>query len=272
MNPVAIHIGPFEIRWYGLLIVTGILAAAYVASREARRRGQDPERIWDGLILCLIGGIVGARLYHVFSTPADGSLGWWYYRQNPIAILKIWEGGLGIYGAVIGGAIGLWIYTRWAKLSFLQWADFAAPGLLLAQAIGRWGNFANQELYGPPTNLPWGIYIPLEKRLPGLEAYERFHPVFLYESLFCLLGFILFLVFARKWAAKLRNGDVFFAYLIYYPLGRFFLEMLRPDAWKMGSLAAAQVFALVAIALGILGLVLNHRKRTPVPVEQPPAE
>ena len=272
MNPIALRVGPFEVRWYGLLIVTGILAAAYIASREARRRGEDPEQVWNGLILCLIGGILGARLYHVFSTPADGSLGWWYYRQNPIAILKIWEGGLAIYGAVIGGAIGLWIYTRYAKLPFLRWADFATPGLLLAQAIGRWGNFVNQELYGPPTDLPWGIYIPLAKRLPGLEAYERFHPVFLYESLFCLFGFILFMIFARKWAAKLRDGDVFFAYLIYYPFGRFFIEMLRPDAWKLGGLAAAQVFAIIAVLVGIACLALNHRRRQPVPAVESVAE
>lgn len=271
MNPIAFQIGPFAVRWYGLLIVTGILVAAYVATREARRRGEDPEHVWNGLILCLVGGIIGARLYHVFSSPADGSLGWWYYRQNPIAILKIWEGGLAIYGAVVGGAIGLWIYTRWAKLKFFRWADVAAPGLLLAQAIGRWGNFANQELYGPPTDLPWGIYIAPERRLPGLENYERFHPVFLYESLFCLLGFILFMIFARRWAPRLRDGDVFFAYLIYYPFGRFFIEMLRPDAWKLGGLAAAQVFAIIAVVIGAAGIAINHLRKQATPAE-PAAE
>lgn len=271
MDPIAITIGPFSIHWYGLLIVTGVLAAAYIATVEARRRGDDPEHVWNGLILCLIFGIIGARLYHVFSTPSDGSLGWWYYRNNPIAILKIWEGGLGIYGAVFGGAFGLWLYTRFAKLSFLRWADAAAPGLLLAQAIGRWGNFINKELYGPPTDLPWGIYIPPEKRLPGLEAYERFHPVFLYESLFCLLGFILFMVFARRWAPKLRDGDVFLAYLIYYPFGRIFIEMLRPDAWKVGGIAAAQLVALACILVAIGGIWLNHRRK-PAIVEEPTPE
>jgi phosphatidylglycerol:prolipoprotein diacylglycerol transferase len=264
MNPVAIQIGPISVRWYGLLIVAGILAATYVATVEARRRGEDTEHVWNGLTLCIVFGIIGARLYHVFSSPADGSLGWWYYRNNPLAILKIWEGGLAIYGAVAGGAIGLFIYTRTSKLKFLRWADMAAPGVLLAQAIGRWGNFVNQEAYGPPTSLPWGIFISPEKRIPGLEDYERFHPVFFYESMFCLIGFVLFMVFVRKWAVKLKDGDVIFAYMIYYPFGRFFIEFLRPDAWKLGSMAAAQVFALIAVAIGVAGILFNHlRKRVP---------
>jgi phosphatidylglycerol:prolipoprotein diacylglycerol transferase len=268
MSPIIVQIGPFAVRWYGVLIVTGVLAAAYVASIEAKRRGDNPDHVWNGLIFALIFGIIGARLYHVFSTPADGSLGWAYYKANPIAILEIWNGGLGIYGAVAGGAFGLWIYTRIAKIPFLRWTDIAAPGVLLAQAIGRWGNFFNQELYGPPSNLPWAIYIPPEKRLPGLEAYDHFHPVFLYESLLTLIGFVLFMVFVRKWAAKLKTGDVIFAYMIFYPIVRFFIEFLRPDAWKLGTLAAAQVFALIIAVVGVAGILVNHLVRRDL-VEQP---
>jgi phosphatidylglycerol---prolipoprotein diacylglyceryl transferase len=258
MDPVAIHLGPLAIRWYGIMIVLGVILAAYVASIEAKRRGENPDHVWNALLIVLICGIVGARLYHVFSSPAGGSLGWSYYRQNPLAIFQIWKGGLAIYGAVAGGAIGLWLYVRWSKLSFLRWVDIVAPGVILAQAVGRWGNFFNQELYGPPTDLPWGITIAPQYRLPGFESFSKFHPVFLYESLFCLIGFILLMVLARRAKTSLLDGDVFFAYMIYYPAGRFFIEFLRPDAWKFGGIAAAQVFALILVAAGAAAIVLRH--------------
>jgi len=129
MDPIVFRLGPLAVHWYGIIIVAATLVGAYVASLEARRRGQDPNHVWDALLLCLFLGIIGARLYHVFSSPRGGMLGWDYYRQNPIAILQIWRGGLGIYGAVVGGLLGIYIYARLNKLSFLQWGRhwYAGP-------------------------------------------------------------------------------------------------------------------------------------------------
>ncbi|UCC64775.1 MAG: prolipoprotein diacylglyceryl transferase [Anaerolineae bacterium] len=266
MNPVAFTIGPIPVYWYGITIVSAAIAGAWVAATEAKRRGLDPEEVWNGLIVALIMGIIGARLYHVFSSPVGGSVGWSYYRQNPLAILKIWEGGLGIYGAIIGGVIGVLLYCWVRKFKPLEWLDVGAPGLALAQVIGRWGNFVNQELYGPPTDLPWGIRIPLENRYlehRELPPETRFHPVFLYESLWSLIGFALLMWIGRRFKDRLRKGDIFLLYLVWYPLGRFLIEFLRPDAWMLGPLAAAQVFALIAIALAILGIIYLHRRPLP---------
>lgn len=170
-NPVLFHIGPVTVYWYGVLIMTGVLVATWVAGRQAQHNGDDPEHIMNALLLCLLLGVLGARLYHVISALP-------YYSQHPGEILGWQMAGFGIYGAVIGGLLGLWIYTRRHKLSFLRWADYVAPGLALAQAIGRWGNFFNQELYGYPTSLPWGIYIAPQNRLPGLSSTSASTPRF----------------------------------------------------------------------------------------------
>ena len=267
MNPVLVRIGPFAIRWYGLLIVIGALLAGYIASLEAKRKGDNPEHIWDALAVVLITGLIGARLYHVFSSPA-GSIGWSYYRRHPLDIIAFWRGGfagLGIYGAVAGGTLGLLAYTYWNRLSFLRWADYAAPGLILAQAIGRWGNFINQELYGYPTTLPWGITIDAAHRIPpydDLTKYPletRFHPVFLYESLWNFLCFGLLMFLARRYEDRLLEGDVFTAYFILYPFGRLFTEALRPDAWRVAGIPVAQIIAVVCIAGA--GAILWYRHR-----------
>ncbi len=273
MDPVAFRIGPLQVHWYGILIVSGAVLGAFVAARLARRKGENPEHVWNMLTVVLLLGILGARLYHVFSRPSGGFIGWDYYREHPIEIIAFWNGGfrgLGIYGGFIGGVIGLFLYTYLAKLRFFRWVDFAAPGLLLAQAIGRWGNFINQELYGPPTTLPWGIPIDCQHRfgdylcppLGTVPADTRFHPTFLYESLWNLAGFGLLMLLALRFDKQLREGDLLAAYLIWYPLGRFWIELLfRPDAWLWGSLPTASIISLVAIVLGVGGLVYNHRFR-----------
>ena len=271
MDRPGFTIGPLHVAWYGVIIVSAALVGAWVATIEAKRRKLDPEEVLNGLIVVLILGIIGARLYHVFSSPAGGSVGWSYYRQNPIAIFKIWEGGLAVYGAIVGGVVGVVLYCWLRKFKPLEWLDVGAPGLAIAQVIGRWGNFVNQELYGPPTDLPWGITIPPENRIVpynDLTRYPlttRFHPVFLYESLWSLLGFALLMGVGRRFKDRLRKGDIFLLYLVWYPLGRFFVEYLRPDAWVLGPLAAAQVFALIIIALAVLGVVCLHRRPLPVP-------
>jgi phosphatidylglycerol---prolipoprotein diacylglyceryl transferase len=265
VNPILVEFGPFAVHWYGLLIVLGALAGAFVAAALARRRGDDPSHIWNMLALCLVLGIVGARLYHVFSTPVGGPVGWAYYSEHPLEIIAFWHGGLqgfGIYGAVAGGILGIWIYTAATRLPFLRWIDYGSVGLILSQAIGRWGNFFNQELYGPPTSLPWGVYIEPANRLAGLEGFDRFHPLFLYESLLDLLVFGLLLLANRR-AKRLRDGDLFFGYLIGYSFVRFWLEFLRPDAWKVAGIATAQLIALGCMAVAAVALVVRHR-RVPV--------
>lgn len=273
MDPVAFRLGPLQVHWYGILIVGGAVLGAYVAARLARRAGENPDHVWNMLTVVLLLGIIGARLYHVLSRPSGGFIGWDYYREHPIEIIAFWNGGfrgLGIYGGFIGGVIGLFLYTHFARLRFFRWADFAAPGLLLAQSIGRWGNFINQELYGPPTTLPWGIAIDCQHRfgnylcppLGTVPADTRFHPTFLYESLWNLLGFGLLMTLALRLGKRLREGDLLAAYLIWYPLGRFWIELFfRPDAWVWGALPTASILSLVAILAGVAGLVYNHRFR-----------
>jgi len=263
MDPVAFSIGPVKVYWYGLLIAIGALAGAYVADREARRRGENPDHVWNGLIVCLVLGLIGARLYHVFSSPPPGmGVGWDFYRQHPEKIFAFWEGGfrgLGIYGAVAGGLLGVALYTRWAKLPFLRWADIAIIGLPLGQAIGRWGNFFNQELYGYPTDLPWGIYIDPAHRLPGLERFERFHPTFLYESLWNVGVFLALLYLARRFGDRLLPGDLLLCYGILYPVGRFLVEFQRPDAWTIGGIATAQIIAAISVVVCSAVLIYRHR-------------
>ncbi len=263
---VAFRIGPIAVYWYGIIIVVGILVGSYIASAEARRRGENTEHIWNALFLVVLLAVVGARLYHVFSSPADG-LGWAYYRQNPLEILNLRNGGLAIYGAFIGGALGVLIYTFRYKLNTLRWCDIGAPGLLAGQIVGRWANFLNQELYGPPTTLPWGITIDQYHRiLPynDLNLYPlttRFHPVFLYESLWNLVGLVLILILGRRWASRLKDGDVLAMYMVWYPLGRLWVEALRPDAWKIGGIATAQIISLVMLIMGAGLLIWHHRSR-----------
>lgn len=277
-NPILISIAPgYGIHWYGILIVTGVILGALYAARRARQDGENPDHVWNGLIVAIILAIIGARLYHVFSEPTGGLVGWSYYRQHPIEIVAFWRGGfrgLGIYGAIAGGVLGVVTYAWRAKLRPLQWLDYGTPGLALGQAIGRWGNFVNQELYGPPTDLPWGLIIDPERRIApynDLTTYPPdtlFHPTFLYESLWCLLVFITLALVARKWKGRLLPGDIFLGYVIGYPLGRFFIEYLRPDAWILGPLAAAQLFAILCAVGGVAVLVARHaRARSAAPTD-----
>jgi phosphatidylglycerol:prolipoprotein diacylglycerol transferase len=266
MDPIAFRL-PFvgiPIYWYGIIVVACILIGSYVASIEARRKGEDPEHIWNGLILVVIFGLIGARLYHVISSPEGLMRGFEYYRQHPVEIVMIWQGGLGIFGAVAGGLLAMFIYARWQKLDFLNWVDIVAPALSLGQAIGRWGNYFNQELYGYPTTVPWGIPIDLPYRLPSfanLPETTRFHPTFLYESIWNFLSFLVLIYVSRRYGQRLRKGDVFLLWCILYPVGRFLVEFQRPDAWMLGPLAAAQVVSLLAAAAALSILIYRHRAR-----------
>jgi phosphatidylglycerol:prolipoprotein diacylglycerol transferase len=280
LDPMLIRIAPnFGIHWYGILIVTGVMLGAVYASWRARLDDENPDHVWNALVIAIVLAIIGARLYHVFSEPEGGMAGWSYYRRHPVEILYIWKGGLGIYGAIGGGVLGVVIYTWRNKLRPLQWLDYGAPGLALGQAIGRWGNFINQELYGPPTELPWGLIIdPAHRIVPynDLTAYPPdtlFHPTFLYESLWCLLLFVILALITHELKDRLLEGDLLLGYVIGYPLGRFFIEYFRPDAWMIGPIAAAQLFAIFAVVGGTAVLVVRHvraKVKSAAPTENVP--
>ncbi len=280
-DPIFLQFGPFAVRWYGVLIVVGVLVAAYVGSIEAARRGEDKGHVGNMVIWSLIFGLIGSRLYHVLSTPAGASRDFsYYFVERPFATLSlfgiavpfptalfIWEGGLGILGGIAGGVLAIFLYTRRHRLDVWSWLDIAVPGTLLAQAIGQWGNFFNQELYGLPTGWPWGITITnVNQRIPpynNLSLYPldtTFHPVFLYESIWSLTGFVLLMWFSRRYAHRLHPGDIFSLYLVWYPLGRLCLEALRPDAWTvLVGLPTAQIISVLLILIGLALLFQRHR-------------
>jgi phosphatidylglycerol:prolipoprotein diacylglycerol transferase len=269
--PTGFQIGPLTIRYYGIILMLGALAAAWLAEREARRRDQDGELVWDGLIWVLIGGIVGARIWHIFTPPpsmVEQGITVQFYLTHPLDALAIWHGGLGIPGAVIGGVLALYLFSRRRKLNFALWLDIAAPALALGQAIGRWGNFVNQELYGAPTNLPWAIFIDPQHRLPGYQDIAYYHPLFLYESIWNLLNMGLLLWLARRQSKRLFTGDLFLIYMIIYPFGRFFLEFLRLDASQVAGLNANQTFVLIIMLVSTGVLFWRHSRNRTVSAEE----
>jgi phosphatidylglycerol:prolipoprotein diacylglycerol transferase len=256
----------FHIYFYGILITIGVIAAAFLAQAEAKRRELNPDVIWDVLFWVVVAGIVGARIWHILTPPpsmvAQGITTKWYL-MHPLDMINIRNGGLGIPGAIIGGALALWIYCRNKKLTFLTWLDVVAPGVALAQAIGRWGNFFNQELYGKPTNLPWKIYIDPLHRVAGYQNYDYFTPLFLYESLWNLLNMAVLLWLGRRFEKWLKPGDLFFIYAIMYAIGRFFLEFLRLDASQVAGINFNQTFMVVVALVSAVAFFLNHRLRRP---------
>ena len=281
---VAFSLFGLDVYWYGIILTTGMMLAVYIAALELNRRGYARAILWDGAILILGMSILGGRLYHVFSEYNDGTPGFSYYRElfisaitlkdglqaslgHLIEILNPRTGGLGVFGGITLGAVGCIIVALRNKVRLGDMADSIGMGLILGQCIGRWGNFANQELYGPPTTLPWGMQIQEWARTGiyrDLQAYPiattHFHPTFLYESLYMFIGFIVFLWVERRFAKWLRPGDLFALYLIFYGIGRGALEStLRLDAWTYGgAIPTAVLFALVFIGLGIAILFLNH--------------
>jgi phosphatidylglycerol:prolipoprotein diacylglycerol transferase len=274
IDSYGIHLGPLYVHFYGIILMVGALVGTYIASYLLKDMDEDsdPELLWDALVWVLIFGVIGARLYHVF-TPSKSLLAAGidtrYYLTHPIDLIASWQGGLGIPGAVIGGVFGMWIFARRRGVELPLLLDAAAPALALGQAIGRWGNFVNQELYGPPTSLPWGIYIRPENRLPGLEAFDRFQPLFLYESLLDLANAALLYWLWRRYGERMLRGDLFLMYLVTYPLIRFGLEFLRIDFVPLFGINFNQTLMLV-IALASAGF-LYWRHRQPQPAEETPA-
>ncbi|MEJ2550870.1 MAG: prolipoprotein diacylglyceryl transferase [Anaerolineales bacterium] len=256
-----IHIGILYFRFYGMIIMFGAVMAAWLAQRMLRKMGQDPEMVWDGFFWVIIFGIIGARIYHVLTPSKYSGITTEYYLHHPLQILKMWDGGLGMPGAIIGGAIGIYIFAKRRGISFAMLLDAAAPGVALAQAIGRWGNFVNQELYGQPTDVPWCIKIDPAHRLPGYGEFDCFHPLFLYESIWNLLNMFFLLWLFRKYRKNLINGDLFLVYMITYPIGRFLLEYLRLDYVQIAGINFNQALMLVVAILVASFLVIRHRRK-----------
>ncbi|MBN9391504.1 MAG: prolipoprotein diacylglyceryl transferase [Chloroflexi bacterium] len=309
-NPIALSVGSLTFRWYGIIITSGVIIAAFLAQFLAERRGDDPDHVWRILPILLVFGIGFARIWYVFNT-------WDKYKDyifsfgNPTqaGAFEIWRGGIAIQGAVVGGIVGSLLYgyfynrvqirkTTNRRFSLWRFSDFVAPGLVLAQGIGRWGNFMNNEAYGRQTNLPWGIKIPCEYRTSGLtpgtdntlcpntylpngqmqstgiDKDALFHPTFFYESLWDYFTFLVLFfcimrpkTIERRFKIKLRDGDIFLLYWVIYSIGRFFTEGFRTDSlYFLGdtnSLRTAQVLAIVSILIAGFLLFYRHRKSFP---------
>ena len=265
--------GSLRIHAYALCILAGIVAGLWLTSVRWARRGAPEGSVWDIAIWAIPFGIIGGRLYHVFSSP-DAYFGPGFDGTGDLSLIpQIQRGGLGIWGAVVLGAVGAWIGCRRAGVKLSAFLDAAAPGLLLAQAIGRWGNYFNQELFGGPTTLPWGLQIdPTSPNFPaGMPADTLFHPTFLYESLWNLAGVAILLALDRKFS--FRRGRLFCLYAVYYTLGRVWIEAMRIDDAEQISLfgittrlnvwTSILVLAGALIAFILLGLRKPSEPDTP---------
>ena len=263
-NPVALALGPFEIRWYGIGYVAAIVAATWLAFYLARKRGERTDVITDSLIVIAVAALIGGRAYHVIDQ-------WAYYKDHLSQIFLPPYSGLGVYGGLFTGLIAVIWLVRHYRVSFWRWADIIAPCILIAQVVGRWGNFMNQELYGPPTTLPWGIAIQCQYRVAeyacpafggSTPANAHFIPLFLYESVLSLIGILVLLFLWRRFTARRRlliAGDVGLLYFVWYGVERSILETFRSGwNWTFFGLATAQLVGLGAAAAAILAILVRH--------------
>lgn len=251
IDPVAFRLGNFEIKWYGIIIAVGFLLAFLYVMKSCRKFNMNQDKFIDCVIVGIIGGIIGARLYYViFSTSSE-------FVNNPVSIFYIRQGGLGIYGGIIGGLLCAWLIAKLHKISVPAVFDLASLGFLIGQAIGRWGNFVNQEAFGSKTNLPWRMV----SENTELIVSGGVHPCFLYESLWCVIGFILLHIFSRKF--RRYDGQTFLLYLLWYGVGRFFIEGFRTDSLitPVVPLRVSQVVAAATVVVSIV-LMIVFRKRT----------
>ncbi|NEQ24124.1 MAG: prolipoprotein diacylglyceryl transferase [Microcoleus sp. SIO2G3] len=265
-GPILFQLGPFTIRWYGLLIASAVLIGVSLSQYLAKRRNVNPDLLGDLAIWLVLSAIPAARLYYVLFE-------WEQYSKRPDQIIAIWNGGIAIHGAIIGGTLAALIFARLKKISIWQLADLVVPSLILGQAIGRWGNFFNSEAFGRPTNLPWKLYIPPQQRPPEFINFEYFHPTFLYESLWNLMVFgILMTLFFRdlKKRSHLKVGTLALIYMVAYSAGRVWIEGLRMDSLMLGPLRIAQIVSLSAITLGLIGLAWLYLLHRPLPDVIPP--
>jgi len=266
IDPVAfvIPIGDgFPIYWYGIVVTLGIAVGAIWAGREIQRRGNSADELYNGLIIVIVAGYFFARLTYVLLDMIGGA-----QYDSFLDVINIRAGGVNILGGFIGAAVVGWIWVKWRKLPFWDFADVAGPALLIAQAIGRWGNFVNQELYGPPTDLPWGILIEQNNRLAqysdlGVHPPDtRFHPTFLYESLWLFGGFLLLVYLNNRYREKWRSGTIFALFLIWWGLGRTWVEFFRPDQVTIGDsiITYSMVTAFFIALTGVFVLLSRYDK------------
>ncbi|GBG95396.1 diacylglyceryl transferase [Ligilactobacillus salitolerans] len=239
LNPIAISFGPFEVRWYGLIIASAVILAVYLSVREGKKRGLKEDYFYDYLLWALPFALIGARLYYVVFE-------WPYYAAHPSEIYRIWDGGIAIYGCLIAAVIVLLVYTRRHQLSSWLFLDVISPSVLLAQGIGRWGNFMNQEAHGRKTSLEFlqNLHLPhsIVEQMNINGVY--YQPTFLYESLWNVLGFIVLLALRHR-PKLFKQGEVFFAYVIWYSFGRFFIEGMRTDSLMLGPLRVSQWLSIL---------------------------
>jgi len=257
-NPVALQIGPFPIYWYGIGYAVGLALAYLVMVRLAKRAGEDPDILGNGIIIVAVAALIGGRLYHVIDQ-------WALYKDDPLKIVLPPYTGLGVYGGIITGTVAAFLYARYKRVPFLRWADIVAPGLFVMQAVARWGNFFNQELYGTPTSLPWGIPIDCAHRVAAYpcaefpEATTAFHPLFLYESISGVLGALALIWMGYHLRHRLRPGDLLLTFFIWYGAVRFVLEPLRQENWTFNGIPTAMLVSLGFIAVGVISLLWRHR-------------
>jgi phosphatidylglycerol---prolipoprotein diacylglyceryl transferase len=254
-SPLIFEVGPIALSYHGLLIVLGIAVGTWITGLELARKGYDGALALGALFFVVPLGVAGGRLYHVATE-------YHRYTRNPFPkVLETYDGGLGIYGAIAGGFLGLLLFSWYRGINVLTFADAAAPGLALGQAIGRWGNYFNQELFGQPSDLPWSIDIePLNRPTQFADA-TSFHPTFLYESMWDVLVCLVLLWIARRFSERLRTGDVFLLYVCLYSVGRFLVEILRIDAaFVVGSVRGnLLVSGVLAVGFALI-LVLRHSR------------
>jgi phosphatidylglycerol---prolipoprotein diacylglyceryl transferase len=261
-DPIAFQLGPLSIGWYGICYAVGLAAAYLLMVRLARLAGEDPDVVGNGIIIVAVAALAGGRLYHVIDE-------WQLYANDPIKIILPPYSGLGVYGGIATGTLAAWWYARRRRVDFPRWADIIAPALFVMQAIGRWGNYFNQELYGPPTTLPWGIPIECGFRLDAYpcatlpEATTRFHPLFLYESISGILGAAFLVWLGFRFRERLRPGDLLLVFFVWYGTTRFLLENLRADNWTFFGIPVAQIVSLAVILIGVGGLLYRHRPGHP---------
>ncbi len=251
MNPVLYEFGNIEIRWYSVLILIGIVLGFTLAIIEGKRKNIDKDIIFDMGFYIVLFGIIGARLYYCLFNYS-------IYKDNLLEMLKIWNGGLAIHGGIIAGLLTIIIYSKKKKIPTLQLTDIVAPSLILAQAIGRWGNFFNSEAHGPATSM---AFLKSLKIIPNFVIKGMniegiyYHPTFYYESLWCIAGFIL-LIIIRKLIKNLKNGELTCIYLIWYSIGRFFIETLRTDSLMINKFKVAQLISIGIIIISIIIFII----------------
>ena len=267
---VAIQIGPLPLYWYGIAYAVGLAGAYWIMTRQARRFGENAELLGNGLIIVGVAALVGGRLYHVIDQ-------WHLYANDPLKIVLPPYSGLGVFGGFVTGGLAFLFLVRRYRVSAWRWADIVAPGIFIMQAAGRWGNFFNQELYGPPTNLPWGIAIDCAHRVVPYAcdtyplATTHFQPLFLYESTSALIGAATLIWLSSRPRPRLRVGDLGAIMLIWVGAVRFLLEFLRLDNWRLADIPTAQIFGAGFVIVGPVMLWIRRRQGAPTlaPVATP---